>query len=802
MSTEATGQPPDIPDYHLLRCIGDGSFGEVWLARSVTGAFRAVKVIRRNKFDTNRPFDREFNGVRNYEPLSRAHPGLVAILHVGRKENEGWFYYVMELADDVQRGQEIDPQVYCPRTLSEHLRARRPLPLREGYSLAISLIDGLGYLHAHGLVHRDIKPANIIFVNGVPKYADVGLVKKIGELTSEGGGTLGYFPPEGPGTPQADLYSLGKVLYEILMGKSCHCFPELPTEIGTTSDTPTLFRLNEVILKACEKNCLHRFRSALDLRVALMKAVGERVETIKEEEPSPASARRQHAGERSPPHATSAEAGTSHRKTSKVVIVSHSKIEPDSTVLDLLRNRLRGLGFHVFVDEHLAIGMEWARDIERAVREADAVIALLSPRSIENEMIAYQVETAWQASEQQDGRPCLMPVRLGLREALPGTLSRILGPLRHFIWESAQDNERLVAEMVRALEGTPTIAQAARAQSLESVGGAVPLDSRFYVVRPTDREFQCAISRGDSVVLVKGARQMGKTSLLARGLQTARESGAQVALTDFQKLNSEDIASIDAFFLALGEFLADQLGMSNLPESAWDKRRSANTNFERYMRREVLDKIPGHLVWGLDEVDRLFTTTFGSEVFGLLRSWHNERALDPGGPWSRLTLAMAYATEAHLFITDVNQSPFNVGTRLALSDFTVEQVRDLNVRYGRVLSSDAELARLCSLLGGQPYLVRRAFHELASGHVSLDELIAQADHDEGIFGDHLRRILVLLAKDAELLEMVRGIIRGQPCASLTSFYRLRSAGLLAGESPDEARLRCPIYAAYLKRHLL
>jgi hypothetical protein len=80
----------------------------------------------------------------------------------------------------------------------------------------------------------------------------------------------------------------------------------------------------------------------------------------------------------------------------------------------------------------------------------------------------------------------------------------------------------------------------------------------------------------------------------------------------------------------------------------------------------VLGAVTGPVVWGLDEVDRLFSVPFGSEVFGLFRSWHNKRALDPSGPWARLTLAIAYATEAHLFITDLNQSPFNVGTRLAL----------------------------------------------------------------------------------------------------------------------------------------
>ena len=89
-----------------------------------------------------------------------------------------------------------------------------------------------------------------------------------------------------------------------------------------------------------------------------------------------------------------------------------------------------------------------------------------------------------------------------------------------------------------------------------------------------------------------------------------------------------------------------------------------------------------HLVWGMDEVDRLFTCAFGNEVFGLFRSWHNARSLDPAGPWPRLTLALAYATEAHLFITDIHQSPFNVGTRLVLEDFTLAQMAELNRRAG------------------------------------------------------------------------------------------------------------------------
>ncbi|MBS1808310.1 MAG: protein kinase [Acidobacteria bacterium] len=167
---------------------------------------------------------------------------------------------------------------------------------------------------------------------------------------------------------------------------------------------------------------------------------------------------------------------------------------------------------------------------------------------------------------------------------------------------------------------------------LEPAGGAVPLDSHFYIVRPADDEFRTAIGRQDSIVLLKGARQVGKTSLLARGLQQARQAGAKVVLTDLQKLSADDLVSAESFYLALADLIADQLDLDVVPEDVWNTRRGASINFERFIRREVLGKLSAHLVWGLDEVDRLFACAFGSEVFGLFRSWHNERSLDPQGP--------------------------------------------------------------------------------------------------------------------------------------------------------------------------
>ena len=77
----------------------------------------------------------------------------------------------------------------------------------------------------------------------------------------------------------------------------------------------------------------------------------------------------------------------------------------------------------------------------------------------------------------------------------------------------------------------------------------------------------------------------------------------------------------------------------------------------------------------------------------------------------------------------------------------------------------------------------------------------QAFRDEAFYGDHLRRILVLLARDPEMTEAMRGVLVGQPCPTPESFERLHSAGLITGQSLADARPRCRLYATYLRRHL-
>jgi hypothetical protein len=484
----------------------------------------------------------------------------------------------------------------------------------------------------------------------------------------------------------------------------------------------------------------------------------------------------------------------------KKVVVLYKRRNPDSEAVSrLLEERLPALGQEVFIDRHLPIGIAWAQEIERRIRTADAVVPLLTPEAVGSEMFQQEIETAYQAG-QSTGQPVLLPVRLRFPETLTDPLGSILNPLQCAHWEGAADDARLVEQIVHALQNPPRPALAR--PKLEPDGGAVPLDSPFYIVRSADREFHEAIAWQEGVILVRGPRQIGKTSLLARGLDQTRQAGARCVWMDLQKLSAAQLASPEQLYRTFAEEIADQLELDTAPARVWTATNSPNINFERFMKREVLGKIEAPVVWGLDEVDRLFDREFKNEVFGLFRGWYNQRAFDPAGHWKRLTLILAYSTEAHLFITDRSQSPFNVGTRLTLLDFTPEQIAELNRRYETPLQTADELDRFTALVGGNPYLVRRGLSEMKKRGLRLEALDAVADRDQGPFGDHLHRLLFSLALDPEIREVVRGVLRGAACPTAESFSRLWSAGIVAGDTAEEARPRCELYARYLRKHLL
>jgi len=274
----------EVPDFELIEPhFGEGAYGKVWLARNAVGQWQAFKAVYLEKFGNHHaPYDREFNGIKKYKPISDKHPGLLRVDFVSRKKRQGFFYYVMELGDSRVPGWEQNPKLYRPRDLAHAHRDApgRRLPLPECARIGVALADALSFLHRQNLTHRDIKPSNIFFVNGVPKLGDVGLVTDLKPLEAEHTfvGTPGFMPPppEPPGTAQADVFALGMVLYVISTGRDPAFFPELSATLVENTEHAQFMDWNRIIVKACHPDRAQRYANAAELHGDLVKFVNAR----------------------------------------------------------------------------------------------------------------------------------------------------------------------------------------------------------------------------------------------------------------------------------------------------------------------------------------------------------------------------------------------------------------------------------------------------------------------------------------------------------------------------------------------
>jgi serine/threonine protein kinase len=259
-----------VGGYELIRKIGSGTHGQVWLSRSATGQYNALKTMKRDEVEDDSQFDREFRGICHYEPLSRDHEGLVNILYVTRDDEAGLYFYVMELADDLHNAQDFAPESYQARNMAAEIDSRGRLPMNECLTAGIQVAKALGHLHSNNVVHRDIRPSSIIYCRNRIKLTDVSFMTAIGGSFSASG-TQGYAPIEGPGYPPADVFSLGKVIYEMATGLHRRYFPSLPTASPGVSADENQFQnaLIQTLSVACHVEQSKRYSDGNQLAEAL-----------------------------------------------------------------------------------------------------------------------------------------------------------------------------------------------------------------------------------------------------------------------------------------------------------------------------------------------------------------------------------------------------------------------------------------------------------------------------------------------------------------------------------------------------
>ena len=247
----------------ILRRCGKGAYGVVYLAENAIGQKIVIKVVESTDCS-----GRELQGIRNYMPVSGLHPNLLQIFHIGEMENG--FFYIMEAADNLNPDNEND---YTPATLGNMIRKGKQFSTEEAIHIVRELLNGMTTLHNARLVHRDIKPDNIIFVNGIPKLSDPGLVAEADTQVTLAG-TPGFIPPEiiakaMPADLKSDLYAIGKVFYCMVTGNHPGDYPHLPE----TMPFEVKRQLFPVLSRMCNSNPSKRFGSTTEFLKALPETI-------------------------------------------------------------------------------------------------------------------------------------------------------------------------------------------------------------------------------------------------------------------------------------------------------------------------------------------------------------------------------------------------------------------------------------------------------------------------------------------------------------------------------------------------
>jgi hypothetical protein len=325
--------------------------------------------------------------------------------------------------------------------------------------------------------------------------------------------------------------------------------------------------------------------------------------------------------------------------------------------------------------------------------------------------------------------------------------------------------------------------------------GQVPLNSRFYVERPpVEADSFKAVLQPGSLIRIKGARRTGKTSLMKRILHYASQHQYQTVSLNFQLADRAIFEDLTRFLQWVCASVGLGLGLPNHLDDFWDDLFGNKISCKMYFEQYLLPTTPQPVVLGLDNVDHLFEhPELASDFFSLLRSWHEEGK--NRDIWKKLRLVVVHSTEVYIPL-EANKSPFNVGLPIELPTFTSNQIQTLAHRYNLDWTA-AKSQQLMALVGGQPYLIKKALYHLWRQDVSFEELLTTATSPDGIYGDHLQWQQLHLQRRPQLAEALQSVLKGdlQDSLDLVSSSYLQSLGLITLHE-NMPTLSCRLYAEF------
>jgi DNA-binding Xre family transcriptional regulator len=326
--------------------------------------------------------------------------------------------------------------------------------------------------------------------------------------------------------------------------------------------------------------------------------------------------------------------------------------------------------------------------------------------------------------------------------------------------------------------------------------GAVPLGSTFYLERvPLEEQIKQEIKKPGALVRIKAPKEMGKTSLLLRILDFAKQQGYRTVSLNLEQVDQSILNDLNQFLRWLCANAARQLQLKPALDEYWDEDLGSKISCTAYVQDYLLETITTPLVLALDEVNQIFEhPQVAKDFLPLLRSWYEEAKTLP--IWQKLRLIVVHSTEIYVPL-QLNQSPFNVGLPVQLNHFSIEEVQQLAQRYGLVCKDQEKAQKLMDLVGGHPALVQIALYHLSRGEITLSQLLETAGTATGIYSHHLQRHRVALEAQPELATSLNMVISATEPVQLEPIlaYKLSSMGLIK-QSGDKVNLGHELYRQY------
>ncbi len=307
------------------------------------------------------------------------------------------------------------------------------------------------------------------------------------------------------------------------------------------------------------------------------------------------------------------------------------------------------------------------------------------------------------------------------------------------------------------------------------------------------------VTKPGALLRIKAPLQFGKTTLMSRMLQTAATQGYRTVTLNLRDAVREDFETLTSFlqwFLTHIVSAQDDRSSESIVsvEDHWQRslgnsKIKCRTFFEKYLLQSEQP-----LVIAIDEVDRLFQhSDIAGEFLGMLRTWHEDAKTKP--LWSQLRLVVVYV-EVYTEM-NINQSPFNAGMEVQLTDFETDQVGILAQSYGFSLSN-ADRDAIQDSIGGHPYLVDRTLETFAQTNTQPADLLQSALLPNSPYRSHLERQWHTLQNHPTLIPVFRALltetmeISRLPIDDLVKLYDLGLIQLRSGQ----AMPRYPLYQHY------